>query len=189
MLQALETSIPLSPLGLVQDCLAGDEAAWRRLYDDHRMAVHRILLRMGVPASQVDDSRQEVFLVAFKYLSGFRGECAIRTWLYRICASEARRVRQKNRLRGAVQSFFGLSPLLEGTAFQEPTDHQSEALLQRALGALPVGERDVFVLFELEGLPGCEIAAVLEIPEATVWRRLHYGRARFRAALGEPKEE
>ena len=50
---------------------------------------------------------------------------------------------------------------------------------------LSEAERVVFVLFELEGLSGQEIAEVIERPAATVFRRLHDARKRFSAALEE----
>jgi DNA-directed RNA polymerase specialized sigma24 family protein len=43
----------------------------------------------------------------------------------------------------------------------------------------------VFVLFELEGLSGKDIAEIVDRPEATVFRRLHDARKRFTQALEE----
>ena len=41
----------------------------------------------------------------------------------------------------------------------------------------------VFVLFEMEGVSGEQIARIVDCPVATVWRRLHYARQAFREAL------
>jgi len=43
----------------------------------------------------------------------------------------------------------------------------------------------VFVLFELEGVSGKDIAEIIGRPQATVFRRLHAARKRFKAALEE----
>ena len=56
--------------------------------------------------------------------------------------------------------------------------------IEQALSALSENERSVFVLYEMEGVAGKEIAEIVKCPEATVWRRLHYARRTFRQALG-----
>ena len=59
----------------------------------------------------------------------------------------------------------------------------SQRIIARSLEALPVPERLAFVMYELEGLKGKQIAEILRIPEATVFRRLHYARKRFADAV------
>jgi RNA polymerase sigma factor (sigma-70 family) len=58
---------------------------------------------------------------------------------------------------------------------------QVERLLQAALGKLTALEREAFVLYELEGQGGGELAAILGCPEATLYRRLHEARKKFQA--------
>ena len=79
----------------------------------------------------------------------------------------------KNLLPGA-----GAEPA--GVPFEEG---QASRQLAKALDRLPEAERVVFVLFELEGLSGKEVADVVRCPPATVFRRLHDARKRFGAAL------
>jgi RNA polymerase sigma factor (sigma-70 family) len=55
--------------------------------------------------------------------------------------------------------------------------------LDRALAKLTDKERLVFVLFELEGLSGAEIATIAECPVNTVWRRLFDARRRLKIAI------
>ena len=52
--------------------------------------------------------------------------------------------------------------------------------MQEVVEKLPLKQREVFVLFELEEMEGKQIAELLSIPENTVWTRLHHARARFR---------
>jgi RNA polymerase sigma-70 factor (ECF subfamily) len=65
-------------------------------------------------------------------------------------------------------------PLEEGRAGRQ---------LASAVARLSDAERVVFVLFELEGLSCREIAEIIERPEATVFRRLHDARKRFKSAI------
>ena len=55
--------------------------------------------------------------------------------------------------------------------------------IQAALASLREDDRITVVLYELEGLPGKQIAEILRCKEATLWRRLHYARKKFVHAL------
>jgi RNA polymerase sigma-70 factor, ECF subfamily len=110
----------------------------------------------------IEDATQDVFLEMFRYLPRFRGESELSTWLYRLCITQARRVRTPSR-----------------------PDDVARHRIEQALAALTETERTVFVLYEMEGVPGKQIAQIVSCPEATVWRRLHYARHAFRRALGE----
>src|SRR5690606_17438970 len=157
---------------LVERCMRGDEMAWVMLYREHHVSATRFLLRLGVKHDVVEDTCQEVFLQAFRFLPQFRGECSFRTWLYRICASEARRARRKSQLKRFLSSWLAHSAD-ESTA-GEIGDARAVRLVGDALDQLTEAERLVFVLYELEGLSGKDVSIAASCPEATVFRRLHY---------------
>ena len=132
----------------------------------------------------LEDACQDVFLETHRHLPSFRGQAELKTWLYRLCITQARRARRKVRLVEALRRAVAWLPtdaLLSAPSFNEESARRR---IHAALEQLPEGERTAFVLYEMEGLPGKEIARVLDCPEATVWRRLHYARRSFRAALG-----
>lgn len=156
------------------------DATWKKLYEENYLAARRFLLSMGVHHDAIEDACQDVFLQAFRYLPKFRGECSFKTWLYRICASEARRHRQRVRLRKSLLQLLSFETEDNSTTQGEWGGQRAEKLVRRALNQLPETERLVFVLYELEGMPGKEIAEIARCPEATVWRRLHYARKTFR---------
>jgi RNA polymerase sigma-70 factor (ECF subfamily) len=56
-------------------------------------------------------------------------------------------------------------------------------LFYEALEGLPVEQREVFVLYELEEQGGAAIAELLGIPLGTVWTRLRAARERFKKQL------
>jgi RNA polymerase sigma-70 factor (ECF subfamily) len=139
---------------------------------------------MGVEREALDDICQDVFLQAFRYLPNFRGECSFQTWLYRICSSEARRTRHRQSIARALSSWLRPADEIPQTALEMSTNHALD-LVHRVLKELKESERLVFVLYELEGLPGRQIAEIVDCPEATVWRRLHYARKSFRKHIEE----
>lgn len=165
---------------LVERCVAGDEAAWAALYSRYARTMAQFLKHLGVTPDALDDAVQDVFLQAFRSLDGFRGEAAIKTWLYRLAVTQARRSREKARFLRRVRQLV----LLEaGDALltADPEAGEAERLLQRALAELTRLEREAFVLYELEGQSGAELSVIFCCPEATVYRRLHDARKKFTA--------
>jgi RNA polymerase sigma-70 factor (ECF subfamily) len=60
--------------------------------------------------------------------------------------------------------------------------------LQVVFETLPTDLRVAFTLCDIEGMRGVDVARALQLPEGTVWRRLHEARVRLRAGLGEEME-
>ncbi len=168
---------------LVDRCVAGEPAAWRGLHRHYHRTALAVLRRLGVAPHQLEDACQEVFLDVFQYLPRFRHEADFRTWLYRICVSHARVARRRARVASLLG---GLLTSFSGEGGGQPLDEESASRkLAKAVDKLSEAERVVFVLFELEGLSGKEVAQIIERPEATVFRRLHDARKRFTAAIEE----
>jgi RNA polymerase sigma-70 factor (ECF subfamily) len=133
----------------------------------------------------MEDACQEVFLQFFRYLPSFRGESQIKTWLFRLCISEARRARRRRRVRATLATLLGRELPQEAVV---PPATASEATLRRqvetGLDRLSEGHRLVFVLLEMEGLPANQVAELARCSEATVWRRVGEVRRRCREMLG-----
>jgi len=166
---------------LVDRCVAGEQAAWRSLHQRYHQTAISVLRRMGVRPDQLQDACQEVFLDVFHYLPRFRQEADFRSWLYRICVSHARVARRRARVARLLESV--LSTVRSQPAEPMLDEGQASRKLAAAMERLSHGERAAFVLFELEGLSGREVAAALGCPESTVFRRLHDARKRFSAAV------
>lgn len=163
---------------LVARCVAGDEDAWAWLYSRHARTITHFLRRLGVPHDALEDAVQEVFLQAFRSLDKFRGEAAIKTWLYRLAVTQARRARDRARFARRLRKLL-LLEVTEDVELAEERPEHAERLLRAALGKLTALEREAFVLYELEGQSGPELAAIFRCPEATVYRRLHDARKKF----------
>ena len=72
-----------------QECLAGDEAACTRLVTDHQRMVYQLSLHLLNDPQEALDLSQEVFLRVFRTLGQFRGQSALRTWIYRVVVTQA----------------------------------------------------------------------------------------------------
>jgi RNA polymerase sigma-70 factor (ECF subfamily) len=149
------------------------------LFDVHYASIWRLLRRLGVPVSQVDDSAQEVFWVAARRLSDIEGGRE-HAFLYGVA------LRVASNWHRATKSAPPLdSELLEVLRDAGPNPEQvavereARALLDAALDQLPLELRTVLVLFELEGLPVKDIAELEGLPVGTAASRLRRAREEF----------
>ena len=164
-------------------CIGGEQPAWRALHAQYYPVAHAFLRRLGVRPAELEDACQEVFVQVFRYLARFEQRAEFKTWLYKLCISQTARLRRRAALAGAVRLALG-RPAPGGDP-HEWTETEAQRRLQRALAGMKAIHRTVFVLYELEGLGGEEIARIILLPFGTVRRRLHHARDEFRALVGE----
>lgn len=165
--------------GVLARCRARDEAAWRELYDAHFDFVYRVARRLGTPAGEAEDVAHDVFMIVHKKLDAFEGG-SLNSWLYRITAnvvSDRHRKRRVRRAFAALKVWVGaVEPETpERTAERASANRAVEQVLER----MAPKKREVFALFEIEGLSGDEIAERVGCPVNTVWTRLHHARKDF----------
>jgi RNA polymerase sigma-70 factor (ECF subfamily) len=161
-------------------------ADFERFYAEHVDFVHRVVARLLGPRGDVDDVVQDVFVVALRKRTSFEGRAAPMTWLYGI----ARRVVLSARRRARVRSFFGLEPAPESAVTPHQLfEHREESQrLYRLLEHISEKKRTVFILHEMEELPGEEIARIVGSPLKTVWTRLHHARRELKALAASDDE-
>jgi RNA polymerase sigma-70 factor (ECF subfamily) len=168
------------------------ETALERLYERHAADVERWVHRLAGPRADHEDLIHDVFVVALRRRSDFRGEATVRTWLFRITHHVVRNRRQRDFVRRLLFARHGAelaSAPPEASALDEIERRERCARLYAALDRLPDGYRTALVLYEIEGLSGEEVAELLDVDVGTVWVRLHRGRAKLLAALAreEPR--
>lgn len=170
---------------LLDRCIAGDRRAWDELHRHYRPQALAFLRRLGVAPREAEDACQEVFLQIFRYLDRFERRADFGTWLYKLCISQAARLRRRAALLRPF-AWLGRETAGEAATLPEWSPSRTVEIADRALGALSARQRAVFVLFELEGMPTAEIARLLACPDATVRRQLQEARQKFeRQVRGE----
>jgi RNA polymerase sigma-70 factor (ECF subfamily) len=179
-------------LALIERCRAGDEAACAELVAAHQRMVFGLALHLLGNREEALDLSQDVFLRVFRTLPSFRGQSALRTWIYRIVVNQAR-----NRLRGWRRRFRGSQISLDDHVEQHgdlaathdaPPDRllaskEAAAHLWQALDRLPFEQRTAVILREVDGLSYDEIAFTLGIVVGTVKSRLTRARQALRVSL------
>jgi RNA polymerase sigma-70 factor (ECF subfamily) len=142
---------------------------------------------MGVADADAEDASQEVFVQVLRYLGRFEGRAELKTWFYRLCLTQADRLRRRRALLARLRwrALPPPPPISPGDGRQWSEPEMCRRIAE-ALPRMKDHHRAVFVLYELEALSGEEVAQVLDVPEATVWRRLHHARQEFeRLIVGE----
>jgi RNA polymerase sigma-70 factor (ECF subfamily) len=170
--------MPLTHRGMVP------EAEFRRIYDEHFRFVWRSLRRLGVAERDAPDAVQEVFVVVHRKVGEFEGRSKMTTWLFAIAMRVAQDRKKRAHLRREI-TIEGLpEPADSGADIIAHHDRQeARALIESILDEMPIEQRAVFVLFELDGMSGDEIADLLDVPVGTVRSRLRLARSAFRDAL------
>jgi len=159
---------------------------FKEVYDEHFRFVWRSLRRLGVPESDVADAVQDVFLVVHRRLGEFEGRSKVTTWLYGICyrvAHDRRRLAHVRRRAADDDGELDDRPDESADVSAAAERNQGLAMLESILDELPMDQRAVFTLFELDGVGGEGIAEMLEIPLGTVYSRLRLAREQFKKTL------
>jgi RNA polymerase sigma-70 factor (ECF subfamily) len=175
---------------LVRQILGGDigqfEVIMRR-YNERLYRAARAILRDDVEA---EDVMQQAYVNAFTHLRQFTGAARFSTWLTRIAIHEAlARRRRQGRYTPIDEDQYvdGASSMSQHLPGPEQLASTAElrGLLESAIDTLPDGQREVFVLREVDGLSTAEAADCLGVSEDVVKTRLSRGRAALRRAVLE----
>ncbi len=163
-------------LALVQRFLrTRGEDAFDALYEAHTPALYALAMRLtGGDQSEAEDLVQESWVRAVRALSSFHAKAALRSWLCGVLVNvRGARMRADWRTVDAP----GLDPVAHSNGPDDTLD------LERAIGTLPEGARDVFVLHDVYGYTHREIAEMLSIVEGTSKSQLTRARALLRRWL------
>lgn len=194
--EAVEAAPPArAEAGLLEACRRGDPGAFAQLVSLHQGLVYNLALRLLGEPEEARDLAQEVFLKVYRTLASFRGQSALRTWIYRIVVNESRnrqrwwRRRRRERcvpleaLPSADNARLVAAENGETSPYEAVRRRERGARVQAALQGLSFEHRAVLLLREVEEMSCDEIAAALELPEGTVKSRLSRAREALRQAL------
>src|SRR5215467_4804272 len=163
---------------LIEQAATGNLASFEQLM---LQTQHRVLMtarRILGNAADAEEAIQEVFLRVYKYLRRFDRSKPFEPWLYHLTVNVCNDIAS------------GRPPVQEVC----PEDHEAFAvvtnpsgsfeieeqrrIVQSALSNLPAKQRTAVVLRDLQGLSISEVAAVMNVSQATV--RSHLSAARLR---------
>jgi RNA polymerase sigma-70 factor (ECF subfamily) len=164
------------------------EPSFESIYRTWFADVARWVRARGANDADVEDLTQEVFIIVRRKLAEFDGR-NLAGFLYRITERTVRDHRRSTWIRNLFRNPSPLPEIVEPRADSLQTIQQRERrkALDAILAKMTEKRRTTFVLFEIEGYSGEEIAQIQSLPLDTVWTRLHHARKDFtRLVAGLP---
>ncbi len=174
---------------------AGDRDVFEELVRRCEKQVYQLALRYTNNEADALDISQEVFLRVWRSLSGFQGDCAVTTWVYRITVNTAIDLTRKRARRredsltvGSEEDGEDRTADLTDDSYSPEKEYEKTELREQvaaAIADLPEEYRKVVILRDVNGLRYDEIGELLALSEGTVKSRLFRARERLRAVLTE----
>ena len=172
---------------LAAGCLAGDMRAYERLYQLQGGRMKNLARNLLASRSDAEDAVQDTFLKIQRGIRSFRGQSSFVTWTFRILVNTCYDMRRSRaRRKEHTQNDPEETPRVQEP--RAPGAHPSLRMaLERALALLTQHQREVFLLYEVEGFRHAEIAALLEISETASKNTLFQAKKNLRAMLEPPR--
>ena len=191
-------TIQVAELALVERCKTGDRMAFDELISAHQERVLNTAFRLMGNYEEALDLTQEVFLNCFRKISGFKGDSALSTWLYRITVNMAKNRWKYQQSRGINRTQSLDAPMAmedeervkqvhdpQPTPQKVASDREAMTSLEAQLAQLSEEHREVLVLRYIEERSYEEIADVLRLSLGTVKSRIHRARTELRDMMQE----
>lgn len=189
---------PADNVGFIEKLRSRDAAAFDQLVTAYSSDVNALLFRLTNDREESADLVQETFLKALRNIGSFRGDCSLKTWLFRIAINESRnRFRWwKRRRRDTTFSLDSTIGDSETAVWETMADsgispedaairREESQRLETALGSLKAVYREAVTLCDIEGLSYEECAQALDTNVGTVKSRLSRGRDELRRRLND----
>ncbi|MGL5337007.1 MAG: RNA polymerase sigma factor RpoE [Enterovibrio sp.] len=175
----------LTDQALIERAQNGDKQAFNFLVIKYQNKVCNLISRYVNNSGDVPDVAQEAFIKAYRALSGFRGESAFYTWLYRIAVNTAKNyLVAQGRRPPAYDIDADEAENYENSGALKEISNPENLLLSdqlkqavfAAINTLPEDLKTAIILREIDGLSYEEIAEVMECPVGTVRSRIFRAR-------------
>ncbi len=188
----------------------GDADAFATLVDRHSPAMIRVAMAYVPTRAAAEEAVQETWIAVMRGLDGFEGRSSLRTWIFRILTNIAMRAGPRERrsvpFSALARAEDGGEPTVDPDRFL-PADHEQFAghwlvmpmpwptpeegllagevrdVIAAAINALPVAQRTVIALRDVEGWSSDEVCEALEISAGNQRILLHRARSRVRQAI------
>lgn len=178
---------------LVARLKKGDERAFAEVVRRYQDRIYSLVYRMVSNPQEAEDVAQDVFISFYTSIDGFRGDCSLSTWLYRIAVNHSRnrlkylKIRREHRDQSyheREQRGIEEKSTLAGSSFQAhvprpdqvAAGRELEGIVARVLDALPADQRSLIVCRDIEGLSYQEMVEIFDLPLGTLKSRLHRAR-------------
>ena len=159
----------------------------RKRICEQRTSMYRVALSWCNELALADELVQETTLTALANLEQIKDETRLEAWLYRILNNCWLGYLRKNRPTVDIDNMILDSG--EQPPEQSLEQHQISRRVRHAISQLPMGQRQVLTLVDLQELSYKEVSEALDIPIGTVMSRISRARQGLKEVLMSSKEE
>ena len=163
--------------------MAKGKGGFAELYQNHSRAIYYLALRFLSDPQKAEDATHDVFLKAYRKWDDFRGESAVRTWLYRITINHCCNLQQswnnRNLIPGADESVWENTASQAESPLRVLETKELGQRIQKALDGLSAEYRLLLLLVADEELSYDQVAALTEQSADAVRGKLHRARKAF----------
>lgn len=181
------------PYLLIQKISAGDQIAFKELYDIFSTRVYNTLLSYTQNEEDAEELLQDVFVKVFHEAVKFRNDSSVSTWIYRIAVNRAldfKRSQQATKRKGFFYSLYKKDSgdiQYDQTDFVHPgvqMENQEDAkALFRAIETLPENQKTAFILTQLEDLNQTEAGEIMQVSRKAVESLLKQAKENLKKTL------
>ena len=186
--EASNSKDEISNAELVRKSQFGDKEAFEQLVIRHQELVFSLAYKLTGNREMANDVAQEAFIRAWKAIEKFRGDSTFSTWIYRITVNTAWTLRKKAKKHNTLN----IDDTYEPIVIDEKKDPELVAInsdlssvLINALDKIPIEQRIIVELKNIEGRSHKEIADYLDISVTAAKVRLHRAHQKLRQILEE----
>src|SRR5258708_1957031 len=168
-------------------CQSGDLRAFESFYCLHGSRMKSVARNLLGTTADAEDAVQDTFLKIQRSIASFRGQSSFATWTFRILINTCYDAR-RSRMRKKEVAQDGPDETAVRPEPRAAAAHPSLRLaLERALAQLTGHQRDVFLLYEVEGFRHSEIPPILEISKTASKNTLFQAKKNLRQMLEAPR--
>jgi RNA polymerase sigma-70 factor, ECF subfamily len=196
--------------GLIAALCRGEADAFATIVDRHSPAMIRVALAYVPSRAAAEEAVQETWIAVMRGIDGFEGRSSLKTWIFRILTNVAMRSGARERrsmpFSALAEAEDTGEPSVDPDRFL-PADHElfpghwaiaparwptpeegllageTREVIAAAIAELPVAQRTVISLRDIEGWSSEEVSAALEISAGNQRILLHRARSRVRNAI------
>lgn len=182
--------MPVADEQLMLDYAAGDAAAFDTLYSRHKGALYRFMRRSVRDAAHADELYQDVWMRIIEARVRYSPQARFTTWMYTIAHNRlVDHWRAKGLAAVSLDEEREVPLRLDAGPAADPArvaeGREALARFAAALAALPLAQREAFLMHEEAGLTAAQVAEASGISMEAAKSRLRYAMNKLREAIGD----
>lgn len=193
--------LDLDEIKLIENIKKGDNRAFDKLVQMYMKRAYSVAFRYMQKDDDAQDMVQEAFIKVYINIDKFNENYGFSSWFYRILINCCINALKKRRKVGSLAYSWEMDKEIgadknnigEQNLTKDPEEDlilkEKNTIIMEGINSLPSKQKDVLILYDIEGFDQREISNILNIPVGSVMSRLFYGRKKLKKYLEKVLKE